>query len=312
MGPSGEPALNFDLARYLAAKKSVDDRALDRQVWDRFSAVLTLDRRAIPLSILEVGSGIGTMPERLLSEGLLGNSRYALLDSRPDLLAQARRRLAGPGPDLDSISGPALSPLQQACPGGEVHFEFLPQEIFHFASQSPPAGWDVLIASAFLDLIDLPTGLPQLLKLLRPGGFFYFPLTFDGETIFEPGLPGPVEAPIIAAYHRSMDERRVDGRPAGASRSGRDLLSQLAQSNMEILAAGASDWLVTPHKGRYPDDEAYFLHAILHFFEDSLASDPEITPDELSMWVEIRRRQIDSGELTFIARHLDVLGQVAA
>ena len=48
----------FDFTRYLASKRTVDDRALNRQVWqtlaDAVVAELPPDR---PLRVLEVGAG---------------------------------------------------------------------------------------------------------------------------------------------------------------------------------------------------------------------------------------------------------------
>jgi len=37
--------------------------------------------------------------------------------------------------------------------------------------------WDLVIGQAFLDLIDMPTTLPGLCSLVRPGGLLYFPTT---------------------------------------------------------------------------------------------------------------------------------------
>ena len=48
----------FDFTRYLASKRTVDDRALNRQVWqtltDAVAGELAPDR---PLRVLEVGAG---------------------------------------------------------------------------------------------------------------------------------------------------------------------------------------------------------------------------------------------------------------
>ena len=49
------------LMRYLAAKWSVDDRALNWQVWQRLVAALPRATTEQPLHILEVGAGIGSM-----------------------------------------------------------------------------------------------------------------------------------------------------------------------------------------------------------------------------------------------------------
>ena len=62
--------------RYLAAKTSVDDRALNGQVWRALASRITTDQNGVPLRVLEVGSGIGTMIQRLLNHGLLTDAFY--------------------------------------------------------------------------------------------------------------------------------------------------------------------------------------------------------------------------------------------
>src|SRR5258708_22678642 len=79
--------------RYLAAKKSVDDRALNWQVWQRLVAALPRVTPEQPLRILEVGAGIGSMVERLLAGDVLTHATYTALDKAPALLTEAHRRL---------------------------------------------------------------------------------------------------------------------------------------------------------------------------------------------------------------------------
>jgi hypothetical protein len=67
---------------------------------------------------------------------------------------------------------------------------------------------------------------------------------------------------------------------------------------------------VIPQSGGYANDEAYFLHHILHFLESSVSGRSEIDPGVLSNWVAERRRQIDAGELIFIAHQIDVCGRL--
>ena len=62
--------------------------------------------------------------------------------------------------------------------------------------------------------------LPDLLALLRPGGMFYFTINFDGLTALEPQVDPDLDERVIRLYHQTMDERRVDGRPAGGRRAG--------------------------------------------------------------------------------------------
>jgi len=81
--------ITYSLIRYLAAKKSVDDRALNWQVWQRLVAALPRATTEQPLRILEVGAGIGSMVERLLAGDLLTHASYTAIDQAPTLLAEA-------------------------------------------------------------------------------------------------------------------------------------------------------------------------------------------------------------------------------
>src|SRR6202047_823269 len=79
--------------RYLAAKKSVDDRALYWRVWQRLVAALPRAPTEQPLRILEVGAGIGSMGERLSAGDVLPHAPYTAIDKAPALLTEAHRRL---------------------------------------------------------------------------------------------------------------------------------------------------------------------------------------------------------------------------
>ena len=56
--------ITYSLSRYLAAKKSVDDRALNWQVLAAPGSGSATSDPQQPLRILEVGAGIGSMVER--------------------------------------------------------------------------------------------------------------------------------------------------------------------------------------------------------------------------------------------------------
>ena len=105
----------------------------------------------------------------------------------------------------------------------------------------------MLIANAVLDLVDVPAILPGLLRLLVPGGVYWFTINYDGESIFAPGHPHDNQ--VMQAYHRDMDERVRYGRPAGDSRTGRRLFHYLRAAGAPALAAGASDWVVKRRPG---------------------------------------------------------------
>ena len=290
----------FDFTRYLASKRTVDDRALNRHVWqtlaDAVDGELPPDR---PLRVLEVGAGIGTMVERVVEWGLFARSgfgvEYTAIDSEESNIEVARRRLA------------------HLTSGGEagLRVQLETANLYEFAArQENRHEFDLIIAHALLDLLHLPTALPGLLQMVRPAGLFYFSINFDGATLFLPEVDPALDGRIEALYHRSMDTRITDGQPSGDSRTGRRLFHALRACGAEVLAAGSSDWVVHPVDGAYPADEAYFLGCILHFVESTLRGRPELDAREFEEWLAMRRRQVVGGELVYVAHQLDYCGRV--
>jgi hypothetical protein len=115
----------------------------------------------------------------------------------------------------------------------------------------------------------------------------------------------------MQAYHRDMDERFRYGRPAGESRTGRRLFHHLRAAGAPALAAGPSDWVVSAGPdGRYPADEAYFLHSILNTIQNALRNRQDrVEPGDLADWLAERGRQLAAGELVYIAHQLDFVGR---
>ena len=105
-----------------------------------------------------------------------------------------------------------------------------------------------------------------------------------------------------------MDERRVDGNPSGSSRTGRLLFNALPRFGGRLLAAGSSDWVVFPGPDGYPQDEAYFLHYLVHTVEEALRGHPLLKAASLQEWATRRHRQIEQAELSYIAHQLDFFG----
>ena len=206
---SDEGAVSFDYARYLAAKTTVDDRALNRHV-------LAELRRLMPAGaprILEVGAGLGTMAARLMDWGVVGAGEYILLDADRQLLEHSRRWLC----DWAAARGLRGDPLPDGLQVGELRVRLVHAELGSYLAAAHGAPADVLIANAVLDLVDVPAILPRLLRLLVPAGVYWFTINYDGETIFEPGHP--LDGQVMGAYHRDMDERIRYGRPGKAERA---------------------------------------------------------------------------------------------
>jgi SAM-dependent methyltransferase len=302
--------MDYDFQRYLAAKRTVDDRALNRGVWEEMARFLRQRQRSGGCSILEVGAGTGTMFQRMVEWGAFWQGEYDAVDSSAENAASARQTLAGWAKTrgLDFNEGGPVGALLFTDDHHDIRMELETVDVFDFIQrEAGKQAWDLLVAHAFLDLFDIRELLPRLVRLLRPHGMLYLTINFDGETIFEPVWDAELENQIIACYHRTMDERVSGGQPSGDSRAGRHLFQVLADNELEVISAGSSDWVVYPRKAGYPADEAYFLHHILHFFEESVGSLTEIESGKFFGWAQRRHAQIEHGLLVFVAHQLDFL-----
>src|SRR5437764_13515067 len=84
-----DAAMTSDYARYLAAKTTVEDRALNRHVLAEWGRLMP----AGAPRVLEVGAGLGTMVARLVDWVVVGAGEYILLDADRQLLDCSRRWL---------------------------------------------------------------------------------------------------------------------------------------------------------------------------------------------------------------------------
>lgn len=312
--------MELSFPRYLLSKQTVDDRALNRSVLEALKSALATTPS---ITIIEVGAGIGTMLARLLRWGILpATVQYTILDEMPENITFARTWLpqwaCDNGWAVEQLPEDAIRLTHPAQPGpASVTIRFTCADIFDYirfsASKSVPASADLLIANAFLDLLPMPASLPKLFSLLKPGGLAWFTINFDGVTTLEPPIrfsapesdtdSASIDTLIECLYHQSMDSRPT----GGDSQSGRHLFRYLKQAGAGLISAGASDWVVYPLQGQYPADEAYFLHFILYFFEQSLANHPQLDPQTFAAWLAARRAQVDRAELVYIAHQMDFL-----
>jgi SAM-dependent methyltransferase len=307
--------------RYLRTKRAVDDRALDRGLVDELRAGLA--GRAVasegPLRVLDVGAGLGTMLARFLEWDVLpaGAIEYTAVDvdertvaAIPDYLSAWAAERGIEATIADSGTNADAPRVELPGPERTVTVDPVVGDAADFAARSDRE-YDLLVGAALLDLVELDR-LPALLSALAPGGYWYFPITFDGVTRFLP--THPADGAVERAYHRHMDEK-----PGGDSRAGSHALDRLARMDgASVVGAAGSDWVVRPvdgegeSEGAYPGDEAFFLRYILATVESALGEldrRPDLDDDTLAGWLSARRRQVEAGELTYLTHQLDLLGR---
>jgi hypothetical protein len=304
-----------DFQRYLAAKRTVDDRGLDRRLVDRLRDGLAERAGEGPLRVVEVGAGLGTMVERLLEWDVLppGRTEYAAVDVDADNVAALRERLPTWAKDHDvavTAEGDTVRLVDDARtvvvePVAAEATAYLAERDHDDTGADAEGGADLLAGVALLDILGLDA-LPALLDGVAPGGWWYFPVTFDGATRFAPAHPA--DRAVERAYHRHMDRK-----PGGDSRAGTHALGWLREADRTVgVDAAGSDWAVRPVDGAYPGDEAYVIRHVLATVEDAVG---EVTGPgfrgTLREWLDCRRRQLAGAELVYTTHQLDLLGRVS-
>src|SRR5215469_15862626 len=137
-----EASMTSGYARYLAAKTTVDDRALNRHV-------LAELRRLMPAGaprVLEVGAGLGTMVARLMDWDVVGGGEYVLLDADRQLLDGSRQWLR----DWAAARGLRSELLPDGLQAGELRVRLVHAELGSYLDTAHEARADVLIANAVL------------------------------------------------------------------------------------------------------------------------------------------------------------------
>jgi SAM-dependent methyltransferase len=294
-----------DYIRYLAVKRQIDDRSLSGSVWRKLHDHLRQAKRRRPLDVIEMGGGIGTMFDRVLDWTLTPRLQYTLIEANRAYLDEFESRIE----HLPYIAAGSEKRFQGQAPSGVTfELEALCADI-HAVIGDPKLfnRWDLVMAHAVMDLVNIPETLHGFQRLLRPGGLLYLTLNYDGLSCFLPQWEPEFEEMFMSRYHLSMDNRIIEGRSSGSSQSGRRLIQHLLSAKLPLIAVGNSDWIVLPQHGGYQRGEAFFLEMIVHTIERQLQQDNTVDHYKLAQWAKHRITQIAAGELIFMARNIDIL-----
>ncbi len=278
--------MNHAEPRYLEAKHTLDSRARSPRVRDKLRAELPADP-----TIVEIGCGTGTLLPRLIEWGIDAGT-YRGIDADEQLIEFAR----DVRPAEFRREEFAITEQERGLTVKDLSVTF--EQGDGLKALGATTDVDLVIAQAFADLVPISALVDSVESALAPGGLAYFPITFDGGTIFQPDHPS--DQAVERAYHESIDAQR--GRDVHAGRHLADTLAR--RENGTLVGMAASDWVLRPREGSYPADEAYFLSVILDFIEQAVSN---ADVGGISDWLATRRAQLAAGGLTYVAHQYDLL-----
>lgn len=294
-----EPS-TYSFTRYLEAKQTVDDRALNHRVKNCFREWLSEQKS--PLRVIELGAGTGAMLRRCITwDGLPSRVRYTAIDEDQSLLSTAETRTKDHARN-HGYSITANDSLNLQKNRQTITVEFIAGDALEYVAGTDH-DWSAVVAHAFLDLVDAPSAITSIRREITSPGCVYFPITFDGVTIFRPTIDPALDHRVTTQYHQYMDDT------GGTSTAGRKVIESL-QPHATAIEIGGSDWVVTPEPQGYPDDEQYFLHHIIHSVKTALTQADTISAPDLEHWSEQRHRQIERGALVYLTHQLDIYAEL--
>jgi SAM-dependent methyltransferase len=327
------PALDFPA--YLEAKVAVDEASLNPGLLARFRGLLEAEPSP---RLLDLGTGTGAMLRRVLGFDLRGDPLLCGLDLDPAGLELAASRIteklesrgfrvSAAGLEAPDASTVGVSPAGMEASGEQaagtpashrlvgqrderrIEIRLAAGDLLEPGALQPLAEsrFGFLTAHAFFDLLPLDPAHTIIRGLLRSGGVLYATINYEGATsLLPPHADEAFEEALLAAYDRSMEERRVGGAGTGGAHSGRRLYGTLVKAGFEVLGAGSSDWNVLPDQGRHGPGPTHFLEAILGLIAaEGLRSAFEA--EALRRWYSDRIADVQNGRLGLVTHQLDLL-----
>jgi len=265
---------------YLWAKEGIDSKSLHQPTWQ---LLVEACRTQEPARVLEVGAGVGTMLRRLFLAGALGNTSYWALEPQLALLEQASRLLEQLVRDYpESAHNVVLYPLADDWQS--------------FSARPAAHPYILVVAHAFVDLVDAPAFLDSLVPFVAEGSLVYLSLIFDGLTQWYPQLPEDDE--LMDLYHADMGHSVFNGTRSGP-RSARLIWNHALKGGWKLLSAGPSDWIMIAPTSAHEQVVQLWLLSTIH----------KVLGDRATSWVQRRLIQARQGNLGLRISHMDLLLQ---
>ncbi len=285
-------AHTFNYPRYLKALQSVSARAQSDALYQQFldGLVARADETNAPLRVLEIGAGRGDQMNRILNDIAARKitAHYTALEPQPE------NRTVTESVAESYVSGPHTVTVQ-------------PTPLLDVATENGTT-YDAIVARSVLDLMPLHDALATIEALLSKAGILYAPLTFAMGTKLAPypsARTASTEHKATSIYHNSIRQKTDIEKGSYPAHE----ISHWANARNARISMRGSDWVISPSKKTYYQDEAYALQSILAFMHDEAEQVATISQPDLDSWWATRMRMLHNNTLIYTANQFDLLVQ---
>jgi hypothetical protein len=230
-----------------------------------------------------------------------------LIEANRDYLTELRIPSEAFAFHLDGFEKPILwaGPVWCHVCAGNVMRRYLRRQL---TIQTCLARYDLVMAHAVMDLVNIPETLHGFQRLLRPGGLLYLTLNYDGVILFSAAMGDRIRrdarVPLPPQHGQSHHRRPALG-----------IVAKRAPVNSESIVSEAP----VDRGGQFGLDRSSsttavtrearlsFLETIVQTIQRQLQQDSAVDQHKLAQWAKHRITQITAGELIFMARNLDIL-----
>lgn len=282
----------FD-ADWLRRREPFDTAARDENLARRFGRALG-DGHGKPLRIVDLAAGSGAS-FRVLAPLLGRDQDWVLVDHDPLLIAAQAAEIASwatsNGWRCEEATGEVLVRT------GTANWRARSRTLDLAVEQIDLAACDGVTTTAFLDLVSNAWLDRFCDALARNSVPLLATLTVDGRREWQPALPA--DARIDEAFRRHQSGDKGFG-PAQGGLAATYLADRLALRGYEVTTAH-SDWRIG----------AEHREMLLQMVDESTAVAQEVAPGAgavFTAWATERRVQTQSGLLSLVVGHLDLLG----
>ncbi|MBT4539593.1 hypothetical protein HOC32_04865 [Candidatus Woesearchaeota archaeon] len=319
-------------------KPVLDEKSRNPEVLSKLQLELRKSDKVI--KVLECGAGTGSGLISLIKNGTLTQAHVSAFDIDPNLVAEIpnlfQEHALLEGWDYhneNSIkNGGKIFRVSDTSRGMDISVNTFTNSVYTLGSrQEELEGVDLVTGQAFIEHTKMDQALDGLLRLMPKDALVYFHLNCDGWFQYSPSSSHERDEKLMGLFNDlAMNNQKFKDQfgatIGGMAFCGRVLPylfhdgrlnpeNETGQGELEILAFGPSDWVITPYQ--QSDEELKFLEytaaqingVCTHPNAEDMRNKWGLTTDDAHTWYEEKLLALGNKSIGFTCVQKDILGK---